>query len=276
MKQKNGLRLLLGPFIILIISFFIYFVRYPLWQYFTAIEPIFVMLILSYLVVLVVAIFLLKQDSKKSLSNVFNNCNIRMILIGLIFGLVYLGVWYSISFLHGSKLEFMSSTILRDYETYTFYSLPLALALYLEFSIFGAFAEEVAYRGYVQTRISSRYGYVAGILVSTLFFSFQHIHVFQASWVIQFFQTQFLHVLLFGIFGGYLFFKSKENIWSVFSMHALTNAFSVSVPIVVTPTFQFAYHIAETASFITTILLLHLLPPRWIGIPKSEKKTSID
>jgi len=183
-----------------------------------------------------------------------------MILIGLFFGLVYLGLWYSISFLLGSKFDFMSSTILRDYETYTFYSLPLAFALYLGFSVFGAFAEEVAYRSYVQTRISSRYGYVVGIIVSTLFFSFQHIHVFQASWVIHFFQTQFLHVFLFGIFVGYLFFKSKESIWSVFSFHALLNVFSVSVPIVVTPTFEFAYHIAETASFITIILLLHFLP----------------
>jgi len=266
MKQENGRRVLLGPFIILVISFFIYFIRYPLWQYFAAIEPIFGMLILSYLIVLIIALFLLKKDSKKSLSSVFNNCNTRIILIGVLFGLIYLGLWYSISLILGSNLEFTSSTILRDYETYTFHSLPLAFTLYLSFSVFGAFAEEVAYRGYVQTRISSRYGYVIGIIVSTLFFSLQHIHVFQTSWLIQFFQRQFLHVLLFGIFGGYLFFKSKENIWSIFSMHALTNAFSVSVPIMVTPTFEFAYHIAETASFITIIVLLHFFPRRWIGI----------
>jgi len=269
MKQKNGLRVLLGPFIILIISFFIYFIRYPLWQYFTAIEPIFVMLISSYLIVLVVAIFLLKQDSKKSLSNVFYNCNIRMILIGLFFGPVYLGLWYSISFLLGSKLEFMSSTILRDYETYTFHSLPLAFALYLGFSVFGAFAEEVAYRGYVQTRISSRFGYVVGIIVATLFFSLEHIHIFQPSWIVRFFETQFLHVLLFGIFVGYLFFKSKENIWSVFSFHALLNIFSVSVPIVVTTTFPFATQFAEIASFTAIILLLRFLPLQNKSLPAS-------
>jgi hypothetical protein len=44
------------------------------------------------------------------------------------------------------------------------------------------------------------------------------------------------------------------------SRFLMTNAFSVSVPIVVTPTFEFAYHIAETASFITIIMLLHFLP----------------
>jgi len=233
-----------------------------MWQYFTAIEPIFGMSILSYLIVLIVALFLLKKDSKKSLSKVFKNSGNSMIIVGMIFALIYLGLWYLISFLLGSKFEFTSSTIQRDYETYTFYSLPLAFTLYLGFSVFGAFAEEVAYRGYVQTRISSRFGYVVGIIVATLFFSLEHIHIFQPSWILKFFETQFLHVLLFGIFVGYLFFKSKNNIWSVFSFHALLNVFSVSVPIVVTPKFEFAYHIAETASFMTLILLLNFLPSK--------------
>ena len=213
-----------------------------MWQFFTSVEPIFVMMILSYFTVLIVALSLLKKDLKKSLSDVFKSSSSSMILVGVIFALIYLGLWYLISFLLGSKFEFTSSIILRDYGTYAFYSLPLASALYLGFSVFGAFAEEVAYRGYVQTRISSRYGYVVGIIVSALFFSFQHTHVFQTSWLIQFFQTQFFHVFLFGIFGCYLFFKSKENIWSVFSIHALTNVFSVSVPIVVTHTFPFTFY----------------------------------
>ena len=256
MKQENGRSVLLGSFIILIISYFIYFIRYPMWQYFTAIEPIFGMLILSYLTVLIVALFLLKKDLKTSLSKVFKNSGHSMIIVGMIFALMYLGLWYLISFLLGSKFEFTSSTILRDYETYTFYSLPLAFTLYLGFSVFGAFAEEVAYRGYVQTRISSRYGYFVGIFVAALFFSFQHIHIFQLSWIEKFFQTQFVHVLFFGIFIGYLFFKSKENIWSVFAFHAVLNIFSVSVPIVVTAAFPLANQFATIASFILIIAIL--------------------
>jgi len=215
------------------------------------------MLIVSYFVVLVIALFLLKKDSKKTLSAVFKY-DVSTIIAGIFFALLYLGLWYLISFLLGSKFEFTSSTILRDYGAYSFYSLPLAFTLYLIFSVFGAFAEEVAYRGYVQTRISARYGYIVGILVSALFFSLQHIHVFQTSWLIQFFQTQFFRVFLFGIFFGYLFLKSKENIWSAFSTHALINAFSVSVPIVVIATFPFANQLAEIVSFTVIILLLRL------------------
>jgi membrane protease YdiL (CAAX protease family) len=104
-----------------------------------------------------------------------------MTLVGLFFALIHFGLWYLIGFVLGSRFEFTSFPSLSGYEGYAVYSLPLAFALYLTFSIFGAFAEEVAYRGYVQTRIASGYGYVVGITVATLFFSFQHIHVFQLS-----------------------------------------------------------------------------------------------
>ncbi|MDH5794218.1 MAG: CPBP family intramembrane metalloprotease [Candidatus Bathyarchaeota archaeon] len=269
MTSENGLRVFLGSFLLLIISYLVYFARYPMWQFFTSVEPVFVILILSYSVVLVVALFLLKKDSKKSLSEVFTNNSSSTILIGMIFGSLYLGLWYLISFVLGSRFEFESFPSLRGYENYTVYSLPLAFSLYLAFSVFGAFAEEVAYRGYVQTRISSRFGYVVGIVVATLLFSLEHIHIFQPSWIVKFFETQFLHVLLFGIFVGYLFFKSKENIWSVFSFHALLNIFSVSVPIVVTTTFPFANQFAEIASFTAMILLLRFLPLRNKSLPAS-------
>jgi len=231
-----------------------------MWQTSISLETIFALIILSYFIILVVALFLLKKDSKKTLSSVFRNKGTLLISVGLAFGLLYLGLWYSISLLLGSRIGFSSFPSLTGYEGYPFLSIASAFVLYLTFSIFGAFTEEVAYRGYVQTRITSSYGYVVGIIVSALFFSLQHIQFFQASWLTQFFQTQFIHVMLFGIFAGYLFFKSNENLLSVFSFHALINIFSVSVPIIETPTFWFAYYVAETISFTAMILLLRYLP----------------
>lgn len=260
MTSENGLRAFRGSFLLLIVSYLVYFARYPMWQFFASAEPIFVMLIFSYSVVLFIALFLLKKDSKKSLSGVFSNNSSSTILIGVILGAFYVGLWYLVSFVLGSRFEFRSFPSLRGYEDYAVYSRPVAFGLYLAFSVFGAFAEEVAYRGYVQTRISSRFGAVVGIIVATLFFSLEHIHVFQPSWIVRFFETQFLHVLLFGVFVGYLFFKSKENIWSVFSFHALLNIFSVSVPIVVATTSPFANQFAEIISFTAIVLLLRFLP----------------
>ena len=259
MSIESRLRVFLGPFILLVVSYLIYLLRYPLWYSLKFVESIFVMLILSYLIVLMLALFLLKKDSKKSLSNVFTARSHLMVLVGVVFALLYLGIWYLISFLIGSKFEFASFPSLRGYENYSVYLLPLAFALQLIFVVFGALAEEVAYRGYVQTRISSKYGLIGGIFVATLLFSLQHIHIFQLSWVESFFQIQFLHVLFFGIFVGYLFFKSKENIWSVFSFHALVNILSVSVPIIVTASSLFASQLIDILSFMLLILLLHYL-----------------
>ena len=260
MNSRKKWRVFLGSFILLVLSYLIYFVRYPMWNFFSFVEPIFAFSFLSYLIVFITALVLLKKDSKKSLSNVFKNTDSFMILTGLFFALLYLGLWYLISFALGSQIEFNSFLSLIGFEDYAIVSLPLAFVLYLAFSVFGAFAEEVAYRGYVQTRISSKFGNIVGILVTTLFFSLQHIHVFQVSWLIQFFQGQFFHVFLGGIFGGYLFFKSRENIWSVFVLHALTNIFSVSAPIMVIHAFPFTFYVAEIVSFMVMILLLRILP----------------
>jgi len=260
MDSEKGFRVFLGSLILLAVSLLIYYIRYPMWEFFSFIEPIFALEFLSYFIVFIVALLLLKKDSRKPLSSVLKNKGSFMVLIGLLFALLYLGLWYLISFGLGSRIEFASFPSFRGFENYAVYSIPLAFGLYLAFAVFGAFAEEVAYRGYVQTRISSKYGPVLGIFIATLFFSFQHIHVFQVSWIIQFFQTQFFHVFLFSIFSGYLFLKSKENIWSVFAMHGFTNAFSVTAPIVVTPSFQFTYYVAEIASFTVMILLLRYLP----------------
>ncbi|MFX0080090.1 MAG: lysostaphin resistance A-like protein [Candidatus Hermodarchaeota archaeon] len=258
MSSEKVWRVILGPILLLVASFLIYLLRYPLWWAVPFVEQIFLMLILSYGAVLILALFLLRYDSKSSLT-LFKKTRYVWVLVGLIFALLYLGLWYLISFILSSRFEITAFPNLTGYEAYVVYSLPLAFILYLAFTVFGAFAEEFAYRGYVQTRISSRFGYIVGILVAALLFSLQHIHVFQPNWIVEFFQTQFVHVLLFGIFTGYLFFKSHENIWSVFTFHAVINAFNVTAPILVITTFPFANQIASILSFILIIAILKFL-----------------
>ncbi len=262
MTAERTWRIFLGSFILLIVSYFIYFIRYPTWQFFSNIEPIFALMFLSYFAVFLVAIILLLKDSKKSLSIVFKNNSSFMIMAGLFLALIYLGVFYLTSFGLGSSIELGSFPNLQGYENYSVYSIPSVLVLYLLFSLSGAFSEEVAYRGYIQTRISAKYGVVVGVVVSTLFFSLQHIHVFQINWISQFLQNQLIHVVLFGIFTGYLFYKSKENIWSVVAFHVLLNTFSVLVPIMISHSFWFTFYVAEIISFAVITLILHYLPPK--------------
>lgn len=260
MNSEKAWRVLLGSVLLLLLSYLIYFIRHPMWQFFSTLEPIFAIMFLSYFIIFTVAVLLLRKDSKKNLSDVFKNNGNLLILSGLLFGLLYLGLYYLISFGLGSSFELGSFPNLRGFEEYTFFSVGSVFALYLLFSVFGGFAEEVAYRGYVQTRVKERYGVLLGIVTSTLFFSLEHIHVFQVDWILQFVQGQLLHVVLFGVFAGYLFYRSGGNVWSVVSFHVLLNAFAVSVPIIVSDVAPFTFYVAEIASFTVMILTLKYLP----------------
>jgi len=219
------------------------------------------MLILSYFVVLLFSIFFLKKEAKKSLSEVLKVRNYKLILVGMVFAFLFQAIWFLASLGIGGHLEFFSFPSLRGYESYAIWSsILLAFALYVAFAVFGAFVEEVTFRGYVQSRIASRYNHILGVFIASLLFSLEHIHIFQLNWIEKFFQTQFIYVLCFGIFVGYLFFKSKEDVWSVFAFHALMNLFNISLPIKVTFTFPIATQLVTVMSFILMILILRLLP----------------
>jgi len=218
------------------------------------------MLILSYLVVLLFSIFFLKKEAKISLSEALKVRNYRLILVGMVFAFLFQALWLLISLGVGGDLEFSSFPGLKGYEGYAVYSsLLFAFTLYVVFALFGAFVEEVTFRGYAQSRIASRHGLIMGVLIASLLFSLEHIHIFQWNWIEKFFQAQFIYVLCFGILVGYLFFKSKGDIWSVFAFHALMNIFNISLPVKVTHTFPIATQFVTITSFILMILILRLV-----------------
>ena len=229
-----------------------------MWQLYDSVELLFLMLILSYSVVLLLSIIFLKKEAKKSLSEVLKLRSYGVIPIAMVFACVFQAVWFTIALTIGGDLKLLPT--LGEYESYTVHSFPLAFTLYVVFAVFGALVEEVTFRGYVQSRITSRYGPVIGIFVASLLFSLQHIHIFQLNWIVEFLQTQFIYVLCFGIFVGYLFFRSHANIWSVFTFHIFMNSFNVSLPVEVTYTFPYATQIVTITSFILMILFLSLLP----------------
>ncbi len=258
MSLGKGWRAFFGSFLLLMISYLLYLVRYPMWQFFTSIEPIFAVLILSYSIILVVALVLIKKDMKESLQEVFKFRGYRMILTGASLAALFQALWFLIVTVMGSKLEFTSFPSLRGYENYAFYSLSLAFAFYALFSVFGAFSEEVAYRGYVQARISRRYGFIVGIFFSSLFFSLQHIHIFQTVWIETFFRNQFIYVFMFGLFVGYLFLRSGENIWSVFAFHSLMNIFNIILPFEIENPSLAVNTFSTVISFLILFLILRL------------------
>jgi len=258
MASVKDLRIFLGPLLLLIFSYVIYQFRYPLWFSLKHVESIFLMLILSYLAVFILALFLLKKDSKKSLSKMFGVKNHKMVIVVVVFALLYQGIWYLMSFAIGDKFAFTSFPSLTSvYAGYLVYLLPLAFVLQLVLATFGSFVEEVAYRGYVQTRVSAKFGLIVGIFTASLFWFLQHLQFFQVGWMENFLETRFLDLMFGGIFLGYLYFKSKENIWSVFSFHALGDIFDILVPIIVTASSFVASQVVTVLSNVIMILLVY-------------------
>ncbi len=255
----DGMRGVLCPSLLLAFIYSVWLARYPMGRLFEFVEPLFLMLILSYLVVLFLSMFFLKKDAKRSLSEVFKVRSYGAISIAVVFAVVFQAVQFTIILTIGGNMDFLSFPSLEEYGSYAVYSLPFAFVLYVVLAVFGAFVEEVTFRGYMQSRVASRHGQVAGVFIASLLFSLQHIHIFQLNWIVEFFETQFLYVICFGVFVGYLFFKSQETIWGVFAFHSVVNLFNVSLPVKVTYSFPFATRVVTIASFAFMILLLRLV-----------------
>jgi membrane protease YdiL (CAAX protease family) len=208
---------------------------------------------------LFLSMFFLKKDAKRLLSEVFKVRSYGAIAIAVVFAVIFQAVWFTMILTIGGNMDFLSFPSLKGYESYAVYSLPLAFVLYVMLAVFGAFVEEVTFRGYVQSRVASRYSQVTAVFIGSLLFSLQHIHICRLSWIVEFFETQFLYTICFGVFVGYLFFKSHEDVWSVFAFHSIVNFFNVSLPFKVAYSFPFAAHIVTIAGFAFMILLLRLV-----------------
>jgi len=258
LASKNNWKIFLCPFVLLLLIYTIWIVRYPVWQLFDFVEPVFLILILSYISVLFLSILFLKKDAKKPLSRVFRMHGYTTPFIGLGYSFFFQTIWFSVYLLTGSKLEFLSFPSLKGYSDYTFYSVFSAFGFYLLFAVFGAFVEEVTFRCYIQSRIATKLSSALSIFTASLFFSLQHIHIFDLTWIERFFQMQFIYVFCFGVFVGYLFLKSGEDLWSVFAFHASMNIFNVTLPYNVLPDSMINSQGTTIITFVLMVFLLHL------------------
>jgi membrane protease YdiL (CAAX protease family) len=259
MVLKNGLRVFIGPLLLLAISYVIYVVRYPMWSITSPVELPYIGMFLTYFAVFVVTLVLIKKDMKAKLTDIFKFKDTPVVLLGLLLAVLLNVLTFGFTILLGGKMDPIS------FASGTLSSLPFAFTIYFLYGTFCSFAEEVTYRAYAESIISSKYGFAVGIFASTMFFSLQHIHVFQVSWLEWFFSTQFIHVLLFGIVTGYFFMKSKGNLWAVVAFHVLVNIIVLALPIQGLPAQGSAqsilmYWIVNILSFTVLMVVLRILP----------------
>jgi membrane protease YdiL (CAAX protease family) len=257
--KRNNRGKIFWPFVLLALIFLIWFIRYPLWSSLSNLELIFLMMIASYFIIFSLSLTFLKKDAKKSLRQVFKLKGPKMPLLSIGFSLLFQFIWFSLFMLFGGTLSFSVPPGISPYSRYVPYSVALAFGLYLTFTLFGAFTEEVTFRSYVQSRFASRFGLTVGILAGAIFFSLQHIQFFVSSWIVQFFQNQFIYVFCGGVFIGLFFVRTGEDIWSAFAFHGTGNLCNILLPIASTAISPFSSPAASITGFTVFILLLQLL-----------------
>ncbi len=93
----------------------------------------------------------------------------------------------------------------------------LLFAQILAIGIIGPLGEELLFRGYIQTRLTKRWGPVASIAITSVFFGLLHMDPIQSP-----------YAALMGVFLGYSAHLSK-SIWPAYYGHLANNTFSVLV-----------------------------------------------
>ena len=91
----------------------------------------------------------------------------------------------------------------------------LAVLMLLGIGVLGPAAEELFFRGYLQTRLVARHGPFWGILITSLFFAIMHFDPLHSTFA-----------LGFGIYCGIIAYRAG-SIWASFLAHAANNTLSV-------------------------------------------------
>lgn len=109
----------------------------------------------------------------------------------------------------------MKDFFLRDFRVLFFIEAIL-------FSLIQPLAEEVFYRGIIQTEAMNIFGEGKGIIIASIIFMIVHVN----PWMQPITQIRkLLFVFLYGVFWGYLYSKNR-NLASPIAGHILTDAFS--------------------------------------------------
>ena len=112
---------------------------------------------------------------------------------------------------------------------YTYSSL-FVIAFFIVTTFFVGLAEESVFRGYIQRRLTGVWKFLPALLVTSILFHVYHINFFSAS------ANDIVAAILvvtpsFGIFVGYLYYKSEEILLAPIALHMFYDLFGTIVPL---------------------------------------------
>jgi len=97
--------------------------------------------------------------------------------------------------------------------------------LWILTSFIVGFREEIFYRGFIQNKLSSKYGIISTIIITSLIFTLYHVVYFiWGQWI------TLIQVFLWSVFIGILYYKTK-SIFIVSIIHGIYDAIPFITPI---------------------------------------------
>jgi len=112
------------------------------------------------------------------------------------------------------------------------YSPPFIIIFFVIDTLMVGLAEEGVFRGYIQRHLAHNHGFIKALLVSTSLFHAYHVNFYRAT-----FSDIALTILVgpfipgFGMFAGYLYYKTGENLLGPVTLHMFYDLFGTIVPL---------------------------------------------
>ncbi len=125
------------------------------------------------------------------------------------------------------------------------YPSPFIIVFFIVDTLIVGLAEEGIYRGYIQKHLTHNHGFIPALLVSTILFKIYHVNFFSVNFSDVAIISLIIPFPSFGMFAGYLYYKTRENLLGPIVLHMFYDLFGTIIPIEV-----------ETAN----------LPAGWISI----------
>ena len=107
-------------------------------------------------------------------------------------------------------------------------SLPIVLFFIVD-TLFVGLAEEGVFRGYIQRHLTHNHGFIKALLVSSILFKMYHLNFFEAS--LSDLASSFLVLPSFGLFAGYFYYKTEENLLGTIGFHMFYDLFGTIIPL---------------------------------------------
>jgi membrane protease YdiL (CAAX protease family) len=133
-------------------------------------------------------------------------------------------------------------------------------------TFFVGLSEEGVFRGYIQRKLTDAWKFLPALLFTSILFKIYHIDLFTAS-MSDIVLTALAVFPGFGIFAGYLYFKSNRNMLGPIALHMFYDLFGTIVPFGVdmTGVNRMLAGVSSILAWSTLIILLKLLADK-IGI----------